>query len=44
MFIDRKINGALIQDLAQEGWGGASVKDGGRATDRGKRIGEEGKD
>lgn len=21
MFIDRKINGALIQDLAQKGWG-----------------------
>lgn len=50
MFIDRKINGALIQDLAQKGLAGgvggcsASVKDGGRATNRGKRIGEEGKD
>ena len=25
MFIDRKINGALIQDLAQKGWGGVQV-------------------
>lgn len=44
MFIDRKINGALIQDLA---WGGADVKAGGRATKRGRdreRTVEEGKD
>lgn len=26
MFIDRKINGALIQDLAQKGWGGCKCE------------------
>lgn len=49
MFIDRKVNGALIQDLALRigGGGGWGVTTGGGAAERGKdgkRTAEEGKD